>query len=149
MYELEKRIIALETRLNQSFRVGDVSSIDPDAGTARVKLPDSGGVVSYDLHVLSPKAHHDKFYTMPDVGEQVLCIFLPNGLEKGFILGSIFSQIVNPPVNDPDKTHFEFKDGTTMEYDRKAHSLTVDVKGTIEVKASGNITINGARIDLN
>ncbi len=148
MYDIEKRIIALETRLNQTVRVGEIASINAATGTARVILPDSGGVVSHDLPVLFQKAHHDKFYTMPDVGEQVLCVFLPNGLEQGFILGAMFSQIVSPPVNSPDKTHFKFKDGTVLEYDRAAHLLTVDVKGNVVLKATGTVTAIAASFNL-
>ena len=76
MYDLEQRIIALESRMNQMVRVGTVSIIDPSAGTARVILQDSGEMVSYDLPVLFQKTQNDKFYTMPDIGEQVLCLFL-------------------------------------------------------------------------
>ncbi len=147
--DLEKRIMALETRLNQMIRIGKVSTIDPAAGTARVILPDSGGVVSYDLPILFKKTQNDKYYSMPDIGEQVLCLFLPNGQEQGFIIGSFFSQIDSTPVNDPDKTHVKFRDNTSMEYDRKKHRLTVNIKGRVLVNATGPIEIIGSTIDLN
>jgi phage baseplate assembly protein V len=122
-YDLEQRVISLEKQLNQTVRVGQVTSIDTAAGTARVILPDSDGVASYDLPVLFQKTQNDKYYTMPDIGEQVLCIFLPNGQEQGFILGSFFSGPDSVPVTSPDKTHIRFKDGTWLEYDRRAHLL--------------------------
>ena len=157
MYDIEKRVIALEKQLNQTVRIGKVTSIDPAAGTARVVLPDSDGVVSYNLPVLFQKTQDDKFYTMPDLGEQVLCLFLPNGQEQGFILGSFFSQMDSPPVNDPDKTHIKFKDGTILEYDRKGHKLTANVKGAVDIISTGpiniqsgdSITMVAPRIDLN
>ena len=149
MYDLEQRIIALESRMNQMVRVGTVSTIDPSAGTARVILQDSGEMVSYDLPVLFQKTQNDKFYTMPDIGEQVLCLFLFSGQESGFILGSFFSKADCGPVSDPDKTHVKFKDKTTMEYDRSKHKLTIDVKGRVLVNATGPIEIIGSTIDLN
>lgn len=148
MYNIEKRVKALEALLNQIFRVGEIDSIDPAAGTARAILPDSGNVVSHPLPVLSQKAHLDKFYTMPDIGEQVLCVFLPNGLEQGFILGSMFSQIVSPPVSNPDKTHMKFKDGTTLEYDRATHKLTGQVQGDIDLNATKSAKIKAPAVDV-
>lgn len=51
----------------------------------------------------------------------------------------------------------DYSDGTTVEYDRKNHSMNINVKGDIVIEASGSITIkakgnvrvNGSRIDLN
>lgn len=146
MYDIEKRVIALEKQLNQIVRVGQVSSIDAGKGTARVQLPDSGKVISHNLPVLFSKTQDDKFYTMPDVGEQVLCVFLPNGLEQGFILGAIYSQMDSPPVNDPDKTHIKFKDGTVLEYDRAAHKLSGQVVGDIDLTATKSAKIKAGTV---
>lgn len=149
MYDIEQRVAALEKKTNQLIRVGLVDSINPDKGTARVMFPDGDNSISYNLLVLFPNAQDDKYYTMPDVGEQVVCVFLPIGMELGFVLGSFYSVPDAVPVSSPDKYHVRFKDGTVVEYDRGAHRLLVDVKGTIDILATGNITINGKRVDIN
>lgn len=69
------------------IRVGKVSSTNPAAMTVRVTFPDEAGLVSDDLHVLCQGSKSDKDYWMPDVGEQVVCIFLPNGRNTGIASG--------------------------------------------------------------
>lgn len=122
--------------LAQAIRVGVVTSTDPDAGTARVIFHDADGMESYDLKVLHPKTHRDKFYFMPDPGEQVLCLCLPFGHEQGFILGAFYSQADKTPVQSQDKRHVLFDDGTFWEYDRKTHHGVLDMRepgGVLEI----------------
>jgi phage baseplate assembly protein V len=126
------------------MKIGIVSAIDPVKCAARVQFPDNDDVISYWLPVVQPKTLKDHFYYMPDVGEQVVCLLDDNG-ESGVILGAIYSQADAAPVNNPDKWHVTFEDGTILEYDRKEHKLFADVKGDIEVKATGkaDVTIDG------
>jgi len=141
MYELERRIIELESRVNQMVRVGTVSSLDAGAGTVRVLCPDADSLVSYSLPVLVHKTQDDKHYFMPDVGEHVLCVFLPIGLVQGFVVGSFYSDKDAVPVSSPDKTHITFKDGTVLEYDRDSHILTGNVKGYVDLTVDEDVTI--------
>lgn len=62
------------------IRVGVVSSVDLDQHTVRVLFPDLDNQVSSNLEVLRDG--------MPNIDETVVCIFLGNGLESGFCLGS-------------------------------------------------------------
>lgn len=143
--------------LESTIRVAVVSSTDPAAATVRVTVPDGDGLVSHDLRILVRKVHKDKDYWMPDIGDQVLCIFLPFGLEQGFVVGSFYSSADPVPVNSQDKRHMEFSDGTTFEYDRKNNHLDVNVKGTTTIHADGallldsgeSVTVTAPRIDLN
>lgn len=124
------------------IRVGEVASIDPANGTARVTFDDDG-ITSYDLPVLVRNSYANKDYHMPDIGEDVLCLFLPSGVEQGFILGSFYTPkgCVKPPVSDPNKRRVTFQDGTTLEYDRAQHKLTADVKGEADVTATESVTV--------
>ena len=149
MYELEKRIIDLESRFNQLVRVGTVASADPAKGTARVYLPDSDGMESYSLPVLFQKTQDDKHYSIPDKGEQVLCVFLPNGLEQGFIIGAFYSDKDTVTVPNKDITRVDFANGAFLEHNRETGLFSVSIQGNIDIKATGNIAINGHRIDLN
>ncbi len=123
--DLEIRVRALEEQARQMIRVGVVSSIDYDRGTARVEIKDNDGVITYDLPVLVGATIKDKAWSMPDVEEQVLCCFLPTGHEVGFILGSFYSD--GEKGDEPgdrkgeDKRVMEFEDGSYVEYDRHHH----------------------------
>jgi len=114
-------------------RVGIVSAVDVKTASAQVIFNDADDMVSNWLPVLQMYAHKNKSYALPDVGEQVLCVFLASGLENGFIVGSFYSDEDTPPVTDKDKFHVAFEDGTTIEYDRKAHKLKAEVVGEVDI----------------
>jgi phage baseplate assembly protein V len=143
--------------LTSIIRVAVVASTDPAAATVRVTVPDGDDLVSHDLRILVRKVHKDKDYWMPDIGDHVLCIFLPFGLEQGFVAGSFYADPDPVPVESQDKRHVAFSDGTTAEYDRKNHHLDINVKGTITMHADGavlidsseSVTVTAPRIDLN
>ena len=149
MRDLERRIDALESRLNQVVRVGTVSSVRPSRGMVRVALPDAGGIVSKALPVLFPRTLANKAYDLPEVGEQVLCVFLPFGLEQGFVIGAMYSEADAVPVTDRNKTHYKWPDGTWLEYDRSSHVLSGHVEGDVSLDVSGSAAIEaGDNIDL-
>lgn len=136
--KLEARMDQIEEMIRHVFRVGSVVSTDPAAGTARVQLADADGLVSFDLPVMQRQTLKNKDYAMPDVGEHVVCAFLPIGVEQGFLLGSIFSRADPTPIADQDKRHVEFEDGTWLQYDRKAHCLSGVIKsGTVKLLIEG------------
>ena len=157
----------LNDLLAQCIRMGTVTARDAVKLRVQVRCADTvtASLVTDWLPVLVSRACGDCQYDLPDVGDDVLCLFLPHGREAGFVLGSLYSGST-PPVADGDKWHRVFKDGTALEYDRKAHKLTADVKGDVDVTATGSVTgrISGsltaeaegavgissaARIDLN
>ncbi|MGG1599315.1 hypothetical protein [Paenibacillus naphthalenovorans] len=71
------------------IRVGRVSSRSLTNGTVQVVFHDRDDMVSKDLPVLEAA-------TIPNIGDQVACIFLGNGIEDGFCLGRFYSE-ENPP----------------------------------------------------
>ena len=93
-----------QERLNSIIRIGEVSSVDYSRGTARVVFDDEDSAVSFDLPVLHTNTFANKDYALPDVGEDVLCLFLPSGPEEGFILGSFYAgEIELPEANKIDE----------------------------------------------
>jgi len=148
----------LISTLKNIIRVGLVSSIDAEKCTAKVVFHEKDDLVSHDMPVIQRQTLKNKDYQMPDIGEHVLCLCLPNGLEQGFIIGSLYSKADVPPVINKDKRHIKFEDGTTIEYDRKSHTLTVNMQsGTANITAptinvvgnvniDGNLTISGTTI---
>jgi len=132
---IEARLNRLEEMVRHVVRVGIVVSTDPAAGTVRVQIGDADGLVTHNLPVLHRQTLRNKDYAMPDPGEQVLCVFLPLGIEQGFCLGSFYSRVDGTPVQDQDKRHVTFADKTLLEYDRKNHELRANVRGGIETSA--------------
>lgn len=113
------------------IRVGEVSSTNSATMTVRVVFPDEGNSVSDDLSVINRGSKNNKDYWMPDVGEQVICIFTPNSRNRGFVLGSFFSSVDVPPIGSAQNKRI------------------LEHKGDLEIRCTGNIKITGARIDLN
>lgn len=132
------------------FRIGEVTSVDPERATARVRFEDRDNVESYDLQVLTRGSLRDKFYHMPDIGENVLCLFLPTGVEAGFIIGAYYPATVARPAASGDVTAVEYSDGTRFEYDRAASRMLVDL-GTTKITADKEklrLECNGTYLEL-
>lgn len=129
IYGEEKANEVLNT-LQKSIRIGTVSSINPKDHTARIVFEDEGHNVSYDLPIIVPNSYDNSDYRMPDINEDVLCLFLPDGIEDGFILGSWYAGEIKPPCDNPEIRRVKFKDGTTISYNRATHELDVVIEGT-------------------
>ncbi len=160
-------------QLGQLIRIGVVSSIDPAKHTARVCFEEDGNIESYDLQVIAKNSFANKDYNMPDLNEDVLCVFLPQGPENGFIIGAVYAGEVTTPTANADIRMVQFNDDTKVTYNRASHELDVVISGThihadretvnvttpssinlttggeINIKAGGAITINGATVSIN
>lgn len=136
-------------KINNLIRIGTISSINPKNAKARVMFEDRNNVVSKELPMLFQRTIGTQDYVIPKVGEQVLCLFLSNGLEEGYILGSYYTEKNIPPGNDENKRLIIFEDGTLLEYDKGqiTISATKDVNiisaENINITAANNVTING------
>jgi len=160
MHELEDRVKQLEATVNQIIRKGVVQQTYPERGTARVVLPDADGLVTYELQVLFKRTVDNKDYDMPDIGEQVVCLFLPNGREQGFVIGSPYSTVDQVPMISQEKKHYLWKDGAFFTYDREFHYGILDMTacdGVFEIKTGSthiriephHIYLRADRIDEN
>lgn len=155
--------------LNNIIRIGKVSSICPEKATARVFFRDDGyydatgkykKLVTYELLVLQRNTLKNKDYAMPDVGEDVLCVFLPFGLASGFVLGSVYAGENTPPESTENKRTVIFDDDTKVTYDRATHQFDIQIKQTaitanrdsvkvktpvfVDVTTDGNVIVNAA-----
>lgn len=128
-----------DNALSMVIRVGEVTSVDAASHKAAVTFDDDDGQTSGMLPVIIPNSLENHDHCLPDIGEDVLCIFLPTGTEEGFILGSFYAGNVTTPESSVDVRAVTFKDGTRLAYDRSGHKLTAAVNGDIEISASGNI----------
>lgn len=147
----DEQVQNLTAIVDQLIRVGKVTSTNDTNLTARVEFKDRSGIVSHNLRVLQKNTRDNKDYWMPDLDEQVLCLFLPNGIEQGYILGSPYSDVTKADVATKEKRRVKFKDGTSVEYDRSTHTLTVDVPpdgGNVVINAHTQVVVNSPEIDL-
>ena len=139
--------------IKRLIRVGTVSSVNAAAGTVRVAFAAQDKMVTYELPVLTRGSKNNKDYWLPDVDEQVLCLFLPNvsgrGVCEGFVLGTFYSSVDAPVEGSVDVHAFKFGDGSAIKHDRNSGKLTINVKGDIDIIAGGKVTVNGTTINLN
>lgn len=154
---LDRRLRALEANKGAVLRWGSVVDVHAGTGTVRVELDDLDKLVSGPLQVLQRRTLKDQHQDLPDIGEHVACLFSGQGFEAGVVLGAGYSK-KDPCPGRPAHVFFrKFEDGTELEYDREAHTLTAKVKGRaaiqttgdIQAEAEGEITVNaGTRIIL-
>lgn len=69
-------------------RVGTVSSVNAGKRTARVIIPGLDEMVTGELKVLRHTNNSGDCW-LPQVGSQVLCIYIPKKDAAGFIVGGI------------------------------------------------------------
>lgn len=120
------------------LRFGIVSQIDPINVQARVSFEDDEST-SYWLPILQTKTLKDKFYAMPDIGEQVACLMDENS-EDGVILGAIYSTEDVSTTQSEKQLSVNLEDGSYINADKENQTLTVAFS---KMKLIGNIEHEG------
>ena len=120
------------------LRFGIVSQIDPINVQARVSFEDDEST-SFWLPVLQTKTLKDKFYAMPDIGEQVACLMDENS-EDGVILGAIYSTEDVSTTQSEKQLSVNLEDGSYINADKENQTLTVAFS---KMKLIGNIEHEG------
>ena len=120
--------------LDQLIRIGKITSVDEKKHTARVQFTDRDEMVSWDLPVLVPSTVDPQDYCLPVENTDVVCVFLPNGQQQGFIIGAFYTDANPPPITDRKKYLRKFKDGTYIQTDKET--------GDVTIKAARNVQIN-------
>ena len=120
------------------LRFGIVSQIDPINVQARVSFEDDEST-SFWLPVLQTKTLKDKFYAMPDIGEQVACLMDENS-EDGVILGAIYSAEDVSTTQSEKQLSVNLEDGSYINADKENQTLTVAFS---KIKLIGNIEHKG------
>ncbi|MEX3614357.1 MAG: phage baseplate assembly protein V [Burkholderia gladioli] len=126
-----------------TFKTGIVSAVDV-AGRVRVRFEDIG-LESYWLRVCYPKTHQDKFYWLPDTGEQVECLMDAN-LEEGVVIGASYSADDVTTWASADVTGIRFQDGSEVSQDRASGKMTINAMGDLEIQVGGQLTVTVAGV---
>ena len=134
----------MDTRILKNLvRIGKVSTVNGKDCRVKVVFPDKENCVSDELPVLQIGASGTAGYWVPEVGTQVLCLFLPNasgnGLSAGFVIGAYYSQTMPPKESNESIRSIRFPDGSFIKYD----------SGTITISAASAIKLEAPRIDIN
>ena len=124
------------------LRFGIVSQIDPINVQARVSFEDDEST-SFWLPVLQTKTLKDKFYAMPDIGEQVACLMDENS-EDGVILGAIYSTEDVPAVTSEKQISLNLENNSLINIDKETNSLNITFEN---INLNGNINHTGKLIN--
>jgi phage baseplate assembly protein V len=120
-------------RLSNVARYGVVHETDYSGQTAgfpaiRVSLQD-GAILTDWLPWFSPRAGKDRVWDPPEVGEVVMLLAPSGELTNGVAIPGLFSD-GNANGNRAGLHRRTYDDGTVVEYDRQAHTFTVDASAS-------------------
>lgn len=72
--------------------IGIIQSVDPVNYTASVKLTEYEDHITENLQILAPLTFQNKISCIPKVETPVICLFIGDEAENGFIIGSYYSE---------------------------------------------------------
>lgn len=124
------------------LRFGIVSQINPVLAQARVNFGDDDST-SFWLPILQTKTLKDKFYSIPDVGEQVACLMDENS-EDGVILGAIYSSEDTPVITSEKQISLNLENNALINIDKETNTLTITFQN---INLNGNINHSGMLIN--
>ncbi|WP_037363344.1 phage baseplate assembly protein V [Selenomonas ruminantium] len=133
--------MAIDSHIKNFIRVGRVSVVFPNEMAVKVVFEDKDDLVSDKLPVLVQGSSKNKHFWLPDVGEPVVCLMLPNGHNAGICLGSYYSNQNPPAVSNSELRRLDFGDGSYIEFNRGTGGLTIQCKGPV--------VINGSTVNIN
>lgn len=143
------------------LRFGLVSKIHNEKPLVRVNFLDDNSF-SYWLNVLQSKTQNDKFYIMPDIGEQVVCL-MDEHSEEGVVLGSIYSDTDKSPFTENKQIIIQLENNSLISINKEENNLTIKFpniyfKGNIHhdgvfqntqgIKSSGDIEDKTSTIEV-
>lgn len=129
--------------LNLCF--GYITNFDNN-GRVRVLLPELDNLPTDFMPVLRQNSKANKDGSFLDIDEEVAVLY-DSDKDTGVVLGAISTDECPLPAVNRDKKYFSFSDGSKIEYDRKEHILSLDIKGNVKIKAQ-NATIDAQKINL-
>lgn len=137
----------LQRRMANMIRRGRVHSVDFEQSPPRVKVEYEKGAVTGWLPWISGRESnkHRTDWEPLAIGEQVIILSESGELSAGVVLPSLPDATSPVPSTSPDEHVSRYEDGTMFTYNRKTHTLSIDVQGDMNLHATGNLsaTIEG------
>lgn len=125
--------------LGNMLMVGVVELLDEEKALVRV---DVDGLLTDWIPWGVRRAGADSEWWAPEPGEQVL-VGCPYGdPSQGVVICSLYRDLYPAPANLKTKRRVAFADGSSVEYDREAHTLTVAV-------GTGSVVVNCKTATIN
>lgn len=125
--------------MHDIIRVGYISAVNYEEGTAQVVYKDRDNVVS----PFFPFASNE--YDPPENDTLVYVLHLPNDSTTGMILVPPYTNGNRPPEGKKGIWRKDFGDGSYIRYDRKTKQLDI-VSDNVQVEnlnIVGNLTVDG------
>ena len=130
-------------QIKNLLRIGSVTAIDDAAQAVRVTFDDLDNTVSSWLQVACWGASQDDNHWLPDIDEQVCCLFMPTGNAEGYVLFSVRGSKNRPSAGKVGRRYIRFADGSSVEHDRATKTMTVVCTGPVNIAAAGNVNVTG------
>lgn len=150
--DIKAKLSDVLSMLRKLVCIGEVSKVDAQLRRVKVTFPGLRYPESDWLAVLGMRSKSVSISCNLEVGEQVLCLFIPSGsMMSGYVLGSMTNKSAKPYIANVDKFGVQFKDGTLLEYDQATHTGVLKIQGNepaITVNESG-VTINSPTYTVN
>lgn len=130
-----------------TMQFGTVSAVNAAAHSLRVKIPVLDDMETDWLPMATPAAGGNRFYSLPDVGELVVCLLDARG-EAGCVIGAIYNATDKPPVSDQNKWVKRFTNGTVISHDRGSGEVVVETLGKVKIKAAQKVDIQSPETEI-
>ena len=130
-----------------TLQFGIVSAIDAASHSLRVKIPVLDDMETDWLPMATPAAGGNRFYSLPDAGELVVCLLDARG-ETGCVIGAIYNAADKPPVSDQNKWVKRFTNGTVISHDRRSGEVVVETPGKVKIKAAQKVDIQSPHTEI-
>ncbi|KAB0476525.1 phage baseplate assembly protein V [Vibrio chagasii] len=142
MGDLNYIVRDLQRRMANMIRRGRVHSVDFEQSPPRVKVEYEKDAVTGWLPWISGResSKHRTDWEPLAIGEQVIILSESGDLSAGVVIPSLPDASSPVPSTSPDEHVSRYEDGTTFTYNRKTHTLTIDVQGDVNFHATGNVT---------
>ncbi|WP_176608553.1 phage baseplate assembly protein V [Neisseria lactamica] len=130
-----------------TLQFGIVSAVDEASHSLRVRIPVLDDMETDWLPMVTPAAGGNRFYSLPDVGELVVCLLDARG-ENGCVIGAIYNAADKPPVSDQNKWVKRFTNGTVISHDRGSGEVVVETPGKVRIKAAKKVDIQSPETEI-
>lgn len=130
------RLEAIERKLEQMVVRGTVAAVD--CNSQRIKVRYGEDSVTDWIEWKPSRSGQVTIWSPPQVGEGVTVISDGDVNQGEAFLGSYHNSMPSPST-DPDATVMKFPDGTVFTYNMKAHKLTLEVAGDVDLDIKGNV----------